>query len=207
VDGNGRLVLANKPQPGADRVVKAYPSREAEAVRAAEWGASERARMYEDLIVEHARLNDIRPALVRAVVQTESAFNPYAVSPKGARGLMQLMPETAQQFGVKNVYNPEENVRAGVAYLRQLLDRYNNDEKLALAAYNAGPGAVDKYGQTIPPYSETRNYVARITRITTPAIEPRDDTIYKVTEIVNGREIVRYTDKRPAGGSYQVVGR
>ena len=81
-------------------------------------------------------------------------------------GLMQLMPATAQQFGVRNAFNPDENVRGGVAYLRQLLDRYENNEELALAAYNAGPGAVDKYGQSVPPYRETRNYVAKINQMT-----------------------------------------
>jgi soluble lytic murein transglycosylase-like protein len=138
----------------------------------------------------------------------ESAYNPYARSPKGAAGLMQLMPATAQQFGVKNAFSPEENLRAGVAYLRQLLNRYENNEELALAAYNAGPGAVDKYGETVPPYRETKNYVAKIGNMTAPRIEPRDGSrIYKVTEMVNGRPVVRYTDKRPASGSFTTVGR
>ena len=140
-------------------------------------------------------------------MQVESAFNPYARSPKGAQGLMQLMPATAQQFGVRDPYNPEENVRAGVAYLRQLLDRYNNNEKLALAAYNAGPSAVDKYGETVPPYAETRHYVAQISGMTSPTIVRRSATIYKVVEIVDGRQTIRYTDKRPASGTYEVVGR
>ena len=89
-------------------------------------------------------------------------------------GLMQLMPATARQFGVRNAFNPDENVRAGVAYLRQLLDRYDNNEELALAAYNAGPGAVDRHGQTIPPYRETRDYVTRVNGIAgqTPRARP-----------------------------------
>src|SRR4030095_14294950 len=106
-------------------------------------------------------LNSIRSDLVRAVVQVESGFNPYAVSPKGALGLMQLMPATAQQFGVRNPFDPLENVRAGVAYLRQLLDRYENDERLALAAYNAGPGAGDRHRQNVPPYRATREHAGR----------------------------------------------
>ena len=114
-------------------------------------------------------------------------------------GLMQLMPATARQYGVKNPYNPSENVRAGVAYLRGLLDRFQNNEVLALAAYNAGPGAVDKYGRKVPPYRETQNYVAHINLMAgTRRVEPRGDQIYKVTEIINGREVVRYTDRRPA---------
>ena len=211
-DGNGNLVLANTPQPGAGagEIVRSYPAVPSHAVRAPgrmSATASDRALMYDGIITEHARANDVRPDLVRAVVQVESAFNPRARSPKGAQGLMQLMPATAQQFGVKNAYNPEENVRAGVAYLRQLLDRYRNDEELALAAYNAGPGAVDKYGQNVPPYAETKNYVAQISQITARPIAPRNNSIYKVTEIVDGRPVVRYTDKRPASGTYAVITR
>jgi soluble lytic murein transglycosylase-like protein len=145
---------------------------------------------------------------VRAVVQVESAFNPYAKSSKGAMGLMQLMPETARQYGVTNAFNPIENIRAGVAYLRALLDRYRNNEELALAAYNAGPGAVDKHGQSVPPYRETRDYVAQINHMAGRPIELRAGTrIYKVVEVIDGREFVRYTDQKPSTGSYQLVTR
>jgi soluble lytic murein transglycosylase-like protein len=206
-DGNGRLVLANKVQPQSAQQGEPAPTAPAAPARLNPV-TRDRQLMYEGLIAEHARQNDVDPDLVRAVVQVESAYNPYAVSPKGAQGLMQLMPSTAHRFGVKNAFNPEENVRAGVAYLRQLLDRYNNDERLALAAYNAGPGAVDKYGQTIPPYRETKNYVAQISQITSGTAEPRvNAVIYKVTEIVDGQPRVRYTDKKPASGTYEVVGR
>ena len=102
-------------------------------------------------------------------MQVESAFNQFARSPKGALGLMQLMPATIRQYSVKNPFDAAENVRGGVAYLRHLLDRYKNNETLALAAYNAGPGAVDKYGQSVPPYRETRNYVAQINQMTVQA--------------------------------------
>jgi soluble lytic murein transglycosylase-like protein len=206
-DENGRVVLANTPRPGAGQLVPSYPAEPRTAVRTVNPSTSERARMYDGLIAEHAESHGIRPDLVRAVVQVESAFNPYARSPKGAQGLMQLMPATAEQFGVKNAYNPEENVRAGVAYLRQLLDRYDNDEELALAAYNAGPGAVDRYGEKVPPYAETRHYVAQINQLTARPVIRRDSTIYKVVEIIDGREVVRFTDRRPATGAFQVVGR
>lgn len=100
------------------------------------------------------------PALLRAVVQAESAFQPHAISPKGAVGLMQLMPDTARELGVRNRYNPEQNLRGGARYLRQLLLKFSS-LKLALAAYNAGPGAVAQY-RGIPPYAETRQYVHKI---------------------------------------------
>jgi soluble lytic murein transglycosylase-like protein len=148
----------------------------------------------------------VRADLVRAVVQVESAFNPMARSPKGALGLMQLMPSTIRQYSVRNPFDPADNVRAGVAYLRELLDRYENNEELALAAYNAGPGAVDKHGQTVPPYRETRNYVAQINQMAARPITMRGTSIYKVTEVIDGREIVRYTDKKPSTGSFDVVG-
>src|SRR5204862_2010217 len=133
----------------------------------------------------------------RAVVQVESAFNPYARSPKGALGLMQLMPATIERFGVANPFNPADNVRAGAAYLRELLDRYNNDEQLALAAYNAGPGAVDKHGQSIPPYRETRDYVTKVNGIAGDAPAVGRTKLYRTIEIVDGREIITYTDRKP----------
>jgi soluble lytic murein transglycosylase-like protein len=102
------------------------------------------------------------PALVKAVIRAESAFNPKAVSRAGAAGLMQLMPGTAAQYGVYDRFDPAANIDAGTRHLRGLLDMFNNDLMLALAAYNAGEGAVMKYGNTIPPYAETRTYVNRV---------------------------------------------
>jgi len=211
-DGNGNLVLSNKPQAGTIPVApliaaRSYSVERSNTILATRFVPAESGRPYDGLISEHARLNEVRPDLVRAVMQVESGFNPYAKSPKGALGLMQLMPATIQQFGVKNPFNPVENVRAGVAYLRQLLDRYLNNEQLALAAYNAGPGAVDKHGQRVPPYRETQNYVAHINLIAARPIEPRDRRIYKVTEIIGGHPVVRYTDKQPPTGAYEIVGR
>ena len=160
-----------------------------------------RERVYDDLIVEHARLNNVRPDLIRAVVKVESGFNPYARSPKGALGLMQLMPATARQLNVTNPFDPEQNIRGGSAYLRQLLDRYDNNEALALAAYNAGPGAVDKYGQAIPPYRETQQYVSKVTDIAgdDEGEVPTGSTtrFYKVVQMIDGREVVKYTTQKP----------
>jgi len=201
-DEQGNLVLSDsKPAPHADLRTFAVP--EAPAVRTTRPVVVEerdRAAQFDGLISQHAQTNGVRAELVRAVMQVESAFNQYARSPKGALGLMQLMPATIRQFGVQNPFNPAENIRAGVAYLRQLLDRYGNDEQLALAAYNAGPGAVDKHGTTVPPYKETRNYVSKIGKIAgTSHPEPvvAGTKLYRTVDIVDGREIVKYTDKKP----------
>lgn len=112
--------------------------------------------------IEHyARREGLSPRLLQAVVQVESGYNPRALSSKGAMGLMQLMPATAQELGVADAYDPEDNIRGGARYLRQQIDRFAGDVRLALAAYNAGPTAVVKYGD-IPPYRETRNYVDKV---------------------------------------------
>jgi soluble lytic murein transglycosylase-like protein len=206
-DANGHLVLSNRPISSVSRT---YDVPKAESVRATQPVTEPlRSRFYDEVISEHARLNAVRTDLVRAVVQVESGFNPGARSPKGALGLMQLMPATAKRFGVKNPFNPVDNIRAGVAYLRELLDRYKNNEELALAAYNAGPGAVDKHGQNVPPYLETQNYVKRISRmVPRPVPVPvRRIVIYKTTETVDGHPVPRYSDHKPTAGSYEVVGR
>jgi len=183
-------------------VPKAEPT-----VRATRFVPAEHTRLYDDLILEHARAQGVRTDLVRAVVQVESGFNPSARSPKGALGLMQLMPATIQEFGVRNPFNPVENVRAGVAYLRQLLDRYSNNEQLALAAYNAGPGAVDKHGYSVPPYKETRAYVSRIHDMAGLTVQRRGSAIYKTTDLVDGRVVPRYSDHKPSTAAYEVVAR
>jgi soluble lytic murein transglycosylase len=115
---------------------------------------------YDTLIDETARDYRLPPALVKAVIAAESAFDPEAVSLKGARGLMQLMPQTAAELGVDDPLEPVSNVRGGAGYLRAMIDRYG-DLSRALAAYNAGPSAVDRYGG-VPPYRETRDYVDRV---------------------------------------------
>lgn len=116
---------------------------------------------YDRLIIRMANEHALDPALVKAVIHAESHFNPYATSKKGASGLMQLMPKTAAIYGVTDIYDPVQNVSAGVQYLKYLMDRYQNKHKLVLAAYNAGPKAVARY-KGIPPYRETRKYVKRV---------------------------------------------
>lgn len=115
-----------------------------------------------DALIERAALrHGVPAALVKAVVKTESNFQRHAVSRAGAQGLMQLMPQTAAELGIQNPFSPEENLHGGTRYLRTMIDRFGGDWKHALAAYNAGPGAVDQYGG-IPPYRETREYVERV---------------------------------------------
>ncbi len=121
-----------------------------------------RAAAYEHIIHEAALANQLEPELLRAVISVESAFNPRAVSRTGARGLMQLMPQTAKRFGVRDSFDPRQNIHGGARYLRVLVDRFANNLELVVAAYNAGENAVERYGRTIPPYRETRQYVPRV---------------------------------------------
>jgi len=119
--------------------------------------------LYRDLVEASAKKYNVDADLITSVIAVESNFDPKAVSRKNARGLMQLLPETAAQLGVKNIDDPAENIDAGTRYLCDLLQKYNNDLSLALAAYNAGPEKVQLYGR-IPPYSETISYVRRVKR-------------------------------------------
>jgi len=205
-DANGHLVLSDR-QPADQASVRTFAVPATETIRATRAVPVERSGLFDDLIRQHSHEQGVRVDLVRAVMQVESGFNPYARSTKGALGLMQLMPATIRQYGVINPFNPAENVRAGVAYLRTLLERYQDNEQLALAAYNAGPGAVDHHGQKVPPYRETRDYVAHVNRLAGQRVEMHHSTLYKVTEYVDGRPVPRYTDKRPTSGTYEVVNR
>jgi soluble lytic murein transglycosylase-like protein len=203
-DLNGTLVLSDrKLNDGA----MTYLVPEAPGIRATTPMADETVReQFEPLIREHAARHALRVELVRAVIQVESGYNPRARSPKGAMGLMQLMPATARQLGVRNAYDPAENIGGGCTYLRQLLDRYRGNEELALAAYNAGSDAVERHGNAVPPYRETRDYVNKVSRLTDvqrAALKPR--IVYKTFEIVDGRAIPRYSSRKPATGTYEIV--
>jgi len=195
-DADGKLVLSDKPRTG-DAATSTYAVHGTIAVLTTD-NSTAKSAPYEAAITEHARRQQVAADLVRAVIQVESAFNPVAVSSKGAMGLMQLMPETAEKYGVLDAFNPAQNIRAGVAYLKSLLVKYSENVELALAAYNAGPGAVKKYGGTVPPYRETRKYVEKITDAVETAPAPKP-VIYRSIEIVNGRPVPRYTSKPVAG--------
>ena len=202
-DVNGTLVVSDRK---LDEGAMTYVVPEAPGIRATRTATPEYSSMYDSLVQEHASRHALRPELVRAVIQVESGFNPRARSPKGAMGLMQLMPATAKRLGVSNAYDPAENIRGGCKYLRQLLDRYDGDEQLALAAYNAGEGAVDRHGRNIPPFQETREYVKKVGRISdVQTASLKRNAIYKTFEIVDGRVIPRYSSTRPPTGSYEVV--
>jgi hypothetical protein len=195
-DASGNWVLSDKPGHPDARTFEVKGSRTYRTTIAT---TGRSAGIYDGLIDEHSSQHGVNAQLVRAVIQAESAFNPRARSVKGAMGLMQLMPATAAEYGVSDPYDPAENIRAGVAYLKKLLVRYADDVKLALAAYNAGPGAVAKYGMTVPPYRETRQYVEKITSKVGEAPPPPKLQIYRTLEIVNGRPVVKYTSTPVAG--------
>lgn len=204
-DANGNLVVSDRPLDGNAR---SFPVPAAERVRTTRPVVIP-SSVYDKLIAQHSARHQVRADLVRAVIQVESAFNPLARSPRGAMGLMQLMPDTAAEMGVDDPYDPAQNISGGVAYLRRLLDRYDNNEELALAAYNAGPTAVAEYGNAVPPYRETQRYVKLVKGLTEVAArtERAVFNVYKTIEIVNGRSIPRYSDTKPASDDFEIVTR
>jgi soluble lytic murein transglycosylase-like protein len=148
-DTRYRLLLASPPEPGQGQDPR--------------WLG--RSHAFDSLIDRAASEATVHPQLVRAIIVVESAFNPKAVSRRGAAGLMQLLPKTARRYGASNVFDPEQNITAGTRYLRDLMSRYGNNLELVLAAYNAGEDAVERYGKRVPPYAETRQYVPAVLRI------------------------------------------
>jgi len=161
------LAAAMSGAPMARPVIAIFPAAkmlEPQVDVATEFEVVPASEAYEAIIQEAAAEYDVDPALIRAVMQAESAFHPYAVSRAGAEGLMQLMPALADEMGVSDSFDPRENIMGGVRYLKRLLDYHNGDLELALASYNAGPGNVARYGG-VPPFRETRNYVKTIKAI------------------------------------------
>ena len=194
LDANGRLVISNEGlSPDARTVIAEGTTSTGTPVKA----TPNSAGRYDTLIRRHASNYGVQADLVRAVIQVESGFNPRARSPKGAVGLMQLMPTTAAALGVADRYDPAENIRGGVAYLSRLLSQYGGNEELALAAYNAGPQAVERYGNDVPPYRETQDYVRRVRTVRLGTTTRSKAQIYKSLDIVNGRPIPRYSNVTP----------
>jgi soluble lytic murein transglycosylase-like protein len=161
-DSQGIVHYSNVPTDTRFELVLAAP-REGQGLT--QGPSLQRSAAYSHLIDGAALANRLEPALVTAVILAESGGDPRAVSKRGAGGLMQLMPATARQYGVNNVFDPEQNIRAGTRYLHDLAERYQNDLELMLAAYNAGPDAVDRQGGRIPPFRETLEYVPRVLEI------------------------------------------
>lgn len=147
-----RLIVGVLEQVGADNRAQARPLKGNVAT-------------YAPYIEAAATEAGIESALVHAVITAESGYNPVAVSKAGAQGLMQLMPQTAERYAVKNAFDPAQNIRGGTRYLRELLDLFGNDVALAVAAYNAGENAVIRHGRQIPPYRETQAYVPKVLRL------------------------------------------
>lgn len=202
-DADGKLVLSDQPRVDRGKMTTYAVSGAATVLATKPLVPRIKSTLYDTSITEHSRRMGVSADLVRAVIQVESAFNPSAVSTKGAMGLMQLMPATARELGVTNPFEPDQNIRGGVTYLKRLLDRYDHKVELALAAYNAGMGNVEKYGD-VPPFKETRNYVKKITGAA-PSAPP--NAIYKWMELVDGKPVTRYSNKPPKSGAYEVVSR
>jgi soluble lytic murein transglycosylase-like protein len=166
VDADGAVHFTNVPQDSRFKIYlkeKRTPDPVADTL-AGEiryYDETERAR-YGRAIQDAAKATRLEPALIHAIISAESGYNPFARSRKGAAGLMQLMPETAKRYGVKNRLDPAQNISGGARYLRDLIRMFNNDLQLAVAAYNAGENAVIRAGKRIPPYQETMAYVPRV---------------------------------------------
>jgi soluble lytic murein transglycosylase-like protein len=166
VDADGVVHFTNVPQDSRYKIYlkekrTADPVADTLAAGTRQYNAKDRAR-YAKPIQDAARATRLDAALIHAVISAESGYNPLARSRAGAAGLMQLMPETAKRYGVTNRLDPAQNISGGARYLRDLIQMFNNDMQLALAAYNAGENAVVRAGNRIPPYAETMTYVPRV---------------------------------------------
>ena len=222
-DNSGTTLLTNHKMTGAGYVqqrVTYYP--DSNVHRYSNWGKTEAAvapsaskskNAFDAIIRAAAQSYGVAEGLIKAVMHTESGFNTQARSPVGAQGLMQLMPATARRFNVGNAYDPVQNIQGGTRYLSYLLKRFNNNTALALAAYNAGEGNVDKYGG-IPPFRETQDYVRRVTsryqnlyqgqlQLDSSATSPTNDSMQaSVNSSQSEPTIIATSPKYPAQTSY-----
>jgi soluble lytic murein transglycosylase-like protein len=194
VDANGKKVFYNLPEKNQPTIVKAGKPLQV------------RVQQFDPMIEAACNKYQVDPDLVKAVIQVESAYNSKALSHAGAIGLMQLMPATAMRFGVKQIYDPEENIHGGVQYLKFLMDRFDNDLSLTVAAYNAGEGAVQKYG-AVPKYTETQNYVKRVLQLygrgdvpETFVVAPK--TVYRYADASG---VIHFTTERPKSGEFTEI--
>jgi soluble lytic murein transglycosylase-like protein len=160
IDQQGRVLFTDKPEGRGYKLIMRTPQKGTVAYRHFE----RNRRKLTPLIRQQAKKHKVDSALVMAVIHAESAYDQRAISRAGAVGLMQLMPKTAERFGVTNRNNPAQNISGGTRYLRHLLELFKFDIRLALAAYNAGESTVAKYGNKIPPYPETQTYVKRVVK-------------------------------------------
>ena len=177
VDEHGKLIFVNGDSPKPRHGSTIGNARLADAPLAPAATVATPPDRLDRIVREAAERHNMDPALLNAVISTESGWNPQAVSRKGAVGLMQLIPETAQRFGVGNPYDPAQNVEAGTTYLKTLLDRYDGDLNKSLAAYNAGEHAVDRSGG-VPAFRETRQYVQKVTNAYFQPGSGRDSTLW-----------------------------
>ncbi|MGQ0652131.1 MAG: transglycosylase SLT domain-containing protein [Betaproteobacteria bacterium] len=177
--GAPRMPACLEPDPPLRLAVSAEPEAEAASIESDPAPAGEMRRLVHRLALQYG----VEPRLALAVTAVESGFNARAVSPKNAQGLMQLIPATAQRFGVRRAFDPEENVRGGLAYLRWLLALFRGDVRLAVAAYNAGERAVERH-RGVPPYAETRDYVRKVAALYGKAAHPFDAALAEPSPVL-----------------------
>ncbi len=162
VDKKGHTHLTSYPMGKGYKLVRKIKTSRKTARHNTKWRRNK--AKYNHLVHKYALKYKLDPQLLHAIIQVESAYNPAAISSKGAIGLMQLMPDTAKRYGIKNRLDPKQNIHAGAHYLHDLLKLFNNNLKLAVASYNAGENAVKRYGK-IPPYKETQQYVKKVFKL------------------------------------------
>ncbi|SEF41732.1 protein of unknown function [Thauera chlorobenzoica] len=201
-DEKGVMHVSNVPQDRRYRLILRVP--EAAAERRAGRHARAPVRRFQQQVAQAGQAHRVAPALIHAVISTESGYDPRARSHKGAMGLMQLMPETARRYCVDDPYDPAQNIRGGVAYLGDLMRKFNHDPTLALAAYNAGEAAVERHGNRIPPYAETRRYVPRVLDLYARyrrELPPSPENGAAAEDAPGADPCVRLVDGRRAAGS------